>query len=359
MLHALIMAGGAGTRFWPASRQSLPKQLLEFSGGRTLIQSTVDRLQGLVPPERILILTNEQLVDAVREQLPELPPEAILGEPCKRDTAPCVGLAAEWTLATDPDATLAVLPADHVIAPTARFQAAIRAGVELVAQSPRRFVVYGIRPTYPAESFGYIERGEPIEAPGGAAAFQVVRFREKPKAPQAEEFLATGRFDWNAGIFIWRADAIREAIRGRRPQMAEQLAKIGAAHGRPEFLDVFRREFAAIEGTSIDYAVMEDYPDVVVLEAPFDWDDLGNWRSLARLHGEDSQGNTIVGRHLGIDTSGSIVHTDNRHLVVTVGLRDCIIVHTPDATLVANKHDEESLRQVVKLLEERGWTEYL
>ena len=364
MLHAVIMAGGAGTRFWPASRVATPKQLLALGGGPTLIQATAARLAGLVPPQRILVVTNERLVDAVREQLPELPAEAVLGEPCKRDTAPCIGLAAVLIAQIDPEATLVVMPADHVITTDEQFRVAIDFAAKLVEQRPERIVTFGIRPTYPAESFGYIERDEqPLarstNSSGAPTAYAVRKFREKPKAETAREFLATGRFYWNSGIFVWKARTILAALEQYEPVMHERLAEIGKAAGRPDFAAVLAREFAAIAGKSIDYAVLERHAETVVVEAPFTWDDVGSWQSLARLLGTDVHGNTIVGKHLGVRTSGSIVRGGDDHLIVTLGLSDCLVVHTPDATLVANKHDEEAIREVVRLLQEQGWEEYL
>src|SRR5689334_19715041 len=189
MLHAVIMAGGFGTRFWPLSRLATPKQLLDFGGGRTMIQQAADRLRGLVPAERTLVITNRQLVEPIRGQLPELPAANVVGEPCKRDTAPCIGLAAHLVTANDPDATMLVMPADHLIQPVEKFRSAITQATELVEQQLGRIVTFGIRPTFPAETFGYIERGQALTATtsGRTPAFKVVRFREKPQRPQAEE----------------------------------------------------------------------------------------------------------------------------------------------------------------------------
>ncbi|HVX12518.1 MAG TPA: mannose-1-phosphate guanylyltransferase [Pirellulales bacterium] len=365
MLHAIVMAGGSGTRFWPESRDLRPKQLLRFAGERSMIQSTIDRLKGLVPPERMLIATNARLAQVIGEQLPELPPEAILGEPCKRDTAPCIGLAALLVSQRDPEATMAVMPSDHVINPDSAFCQAIEFAAALVDESPARIVTFGIRPTYPAEIFGYIERGEKLETAAAkkrssfAPAFQVRQFREKPKADVARAYVDSGRFFWNAGIFVWRAATILQALRQHQPEMFGHLQRIAQAFGQPGYQQVLEREFAAIRGVSIDYAVMEHARDVAVIEAPYDWDDVGSWQALARLHGTDENGNTIIGKHMGLNTSGTILRGSNDHLIVTLGVKDCVIVHTPDATLVANKHDEESIRQVVKLLQEKGWTEYL
>jgi len=354
------MAGGSGTRFWPASRAACPKQLLSLVGRQTMIQSTVSRLGDAVPPQRVLIVTNQRQAEQIAAQLPQLPPTAILGEPCKRDTAPCIGLAALYVSRDDDDATMVVMPADHVISPEAKFQEAIRYAASLLEENPRRLITFGIRPSYPAESFGYIERGEPVTASGGEPpTFRVKQFREKPSAETARQYVESGDFYWNSGIFVWKASTILDELRDRQPDMHAHLAKIAAAFGTSSFESVFAEHFAAIEGVSIDYAVMEHATDVLTVEAPFDWDDVGSWQAIARLHGTDDDGNTISGRHLGLDTTGSIVRGDDDHLIVTMGLKDMIVVHTPDATLVANKHDEESIRKIVKLIEEKGWKEFL
>jgi mannose-1-phosphate guanylyltransferase len=271
-----------------------------------------------------------------------------------------VGLAALLVARHDPDATMAVMPSDHVIAPAARFREAIEQAAALVAEAPGRLVTFGIKPTYPAESFGYIQQGAPLARPHGAApAHAVARFKEKPPASVAQEYLAAGNFLWNAGIFVWKASTILEALAARQPECLAHLEAIVAAWDTPERDAVFDREFAAIKGISIDYAVLEHATDVVVIEAPFQWDDLGGWSAVARQRGADTEGNTIVGRHLGIDSVRTIVHSGADHLVVTMGLEDMLVVHTPDATLVADRAHEEAVRKVVAELEKRGWSEFL
>ncbi len=360
MLHAIVMAGGSGTRFWPASRARLPKQLLPLGGERTLLEDTVARLEGLVPPERTLVVTSERLEKAVREQLPTVPVDSIVGEPCKRDTAPCVALAALLVSRSDPEATMAVMPSDHVIRPEHAFREAIQQAAAIVEQTPGRLVTFGIPPSYPAESFGYIERGEPLTEPHGKArGFSVCRFREKPPASVAEEYLAAGTFLWNAGIFVWKAATILAAMRERQPECMAHLETIVQHWDSPDRRRVFAEEFAAIKGISIDYAVLEQATDVAVIEAPFTWDDLGGWSAVARQRGTDADGNTLAGKHLAINTSDSIVQSADDHLVVTIGLKNILVVHTPDATLVADRSREESVRKVVAELETRGWHEYL
>ncbi len=355
MLHFVIMAGGAGTRFWPESRAARPKQFLPLAGERTMLQMTLDRLGPLASEQNVWVLTAAPLVDAVAKQLPQVPRERILGEPCKRDTAPCIGLAALMISRHDPDATMVVLAADHVIRPAEKFQEAVSLAASLVEERPQRIVTFGIKPTYPATIFGYIERGEQLRP----QVYQVSQFREKPPANVAEEYLAAGRFYWNSGMFVWKAATILSALDQRQPETISRLKAIVAAAERPDFNTVFNHEFAAIKGISIDYAVMENAKEVAMVEASFDWDDLGTWQAVARQSPADAQGNTIAGRHVGMSTANSIIRTDDQHLIATVGVSDLIVVHTPDATLVANRHDEESVRRIVKLLEERGWTEYL
>lgn len=358
MLHAVIMAGGSGTRFWPASRKLFPKQLLTLYGDRSMIQSTVDRLGDLVSKDDQLILTNKILVDAIREQLPELPAANVIGEPCKRDTAPCVGLAAALVREKDPDGTMAVMPSDHVIVDSKVFQSALSLGNQLIEEDPTRIVTFGIPPTYPAESFGYVESSDAIAAPDGKV-FKVSQFREKPDRATAEKYMAAGNFYWNSGIFLWRASTILDALQKHEPEMYGHLNTIEKAVGSDDFDAVLEKEFTAIEGTSIDYAVMERYDNVVVIEAPFPWDDVGSWQALSRLHEPDENGNTVVGSHIGIDTKGTIVHGDPGHTIVTIDVEDLIVVQTANATLVAPKHAEERVREAVKALEAKGMTDKL
>ena len=268
MLYATIMAGGAGTRFWPASRKTNPKQLLKLVGDRSMLQSTVDRLNGLCSPEQVLVVTNKILVDPIAEQLPNVPRELIIGEPAKRDTAPCVGLAAAWVASKDPDATMVVMPADHVIQPDDVFRDAISHAASLVDDDPGRIVTFGIKPTYPAEVFGYIERtGESMAE--GIPTFSVSKFREKPDAKTAQQFLDAGTFYWNSGIFIWKARTILDALAKYEPEMSAHIQTIGDSIGTDRYAETLEQEFTAIKGTSIDYAVMERYDNVLVVEAPY------------------------------------------------------------------------------------------
>ena len=359
MLHAVIMAGGSGTRFWPASRQIKPKQLLKMGSSRTMLQTTFDRLHGLVSSEHVLVLTNQQLSEEVARQLPDLPLEHIIGEPFKRDTAPCIGLSATLIQAADEEGIMIVMPSDHVIEPKAEFHRAIRAGVKMIEEDPTRIVTFGIRPTYPAESFGYIQRGEAIESSPGISAFGVENFREKPDRNTAEQYLQAGTFYWNSGIFLWKTSTILKALREFEPEMYQHIEAISEGIGTRNFQTLFASEFEKIKGKSIDFAVMERHSNVCVIEAPFSWDDVGSWQAIARLIAPDADGNAADGPYLPIDSSNMIIRSEADHLVVTIGMKETIVVHTPDATLVAPKEEEERVREVVKQLTELGHQQYL
>jgi mannose-1-phosphate guanylyltransferase len=389
MLHAVIMAGGSGTRFWPESRRARPKQFLNLAGDRTLLQETADRCHPLIQPERTWVVTNERLAPDTREQLPDVPADNILIEPCARNTAPCIGLAAIHLLRRDPDAVMAVLPADHVIQPADVFRDAVQDAVRLVEQNSRRLVLFGVPPNYPATGYGYIERGAALDAshqPDARArgaqvlddsdpslalragvetageattAYHVATFREKPDPGTAQQYVNSGRFYWNCGIFVWRADRILQALASHLPRTAALLQEMAAHVNTPTWTDALARTFPQAESVSIDVAVLERESDCTVIEAPFAWDDVGSWLAMARLHGADDNGNTILGLHRGINTRGCIIRTGDDHLVATIGIENCIIVHTPDATLVARKDDENSIRKLIELLQEQGDDRFL
>ncbi len=308
-----------------------------------------------MPTERQLVVTSDPLVKVITAQLPDV---RIVGEPCRRDTAPAVGLAAVILHAADPEATMLMMPSDHVISTNEQFAAAVRSGVALLDEDPSRIITFGIPPTYAAESFGYIERGTTL-ATDEADAFQVARFREKPDAQTAQQYLQSGRYYWNSGIFLWRASTILDLLRKFEPAMAAHLDTIGDAVDAADFCDVLRAQFEPMIGKSIDYAVMERYDNVVVIEAPFQWDDVGSWQAIARLNPQDADGNSAHGLHVGIDTRNSIIHSSPDHAIVTIDIEDLIVVHTPTATLVAPRKSEERVREAVKELEARGLDAFL
>src|SRR4051812_26680131 len=343
MLHAVVMAGGSGTRFWPKSRRDRPKQLLRLYGDATMLQQTVERIAPLVPPERTLIITGADQAEAVRAQLPQLPAENVVAEPCPRDTAPCVGLAASLVARADPEGTMIVMPADHVIQPAEKFLATVRAAAALVDDDPTAFVTFGIRPTRPETGYGYIERGEALPARDGIAVNRVVQFREKPDLDTARRFLAEGRFAWNSGIFLWRARAILEGLHAHRPELAAALARVGQALGTPQEADAIAREYPRMEKVPIDKAVMEKAANVLVLEVVYDWNDVGDWRALTALVPPDERGNTTQGAVVAAETTGSIIVADDG-LIATLGVDDLVIVQSGGATLVARKDQLDKLK---------------
>lgn len=358
MLHAVIMAGGSGTRFWPASRRALPKQFLPLAGDRSLLQQAVVRCQPLIPAERIWIVTNELHLAETRKQLPDIAPEHILCEPCGRNTAPCIGLAAVRLLHDDPHATMLVMPSDHVIRTDEVFRNVVKAAADFIAHKPAASVLFGVPPSYPATGFGYIERGAALDDKT-AGAFHVQSFREKPSREVAQEFVAAGRYYWNCGIFLWRAERIRQWLAAFQPEIHSRLEKLAVAVGTPTWELMLRVEFPSMPSISIDHGVLEKAEDIFVWEAPFAWDDVGSWQALPRLLSTDTEENTVDGLFCGLETRGCIIRSTPDHLVATVGLEDCIVVHTHDATLIARKDDEQALRRLVALLEERGHVRFL
>jgi mannose-1-phosphate guanylyltransferase len=356
-----------------------------------MLQATADRLGDMVPLDHIWIATTKSLAGAVQEQLSELPRGAVVAEPCPRNTAPCIGLAAVHILRRDPEATMAVLPADQVIAPQEAFQETLRAAAALVEEDPRRLVTFGIKPHYPSTGFGYIERGEgigdwglgigdrdpgvsrnppasnpqsPIPNPSShrhPTAYRVARFHEKPQRAVAERYVAAGTYYWNSGMFVWKARTILDALRRHQPAIAAGLERIAEACDRPNFVEVLEGEFAAMPKISIDYAVMEHAEEAIVLEAPFAWDDVGGWLAWARYAGADEHDNrTDAARHVEINAGGNVVlATEAGRVVVLAGVKDLVVIVTPDAVLVADKHDEASIAAVTKELKARGWEEYL
>jgi mannose-1-phosphate guanylyltransferase len=358
VLHAVIMAGGSGTRFWPQSRKKTPKQLLSLAGRRTMIQQTLDRCSAWVSAENSWVVTNAVQADAVREQLPSLPAGNVLVEPAARNTAACVGLAALEILRRDPEGIMFVMPADHVIRTDEAFSRAALRAVSIVQQSPESLVLFGVIPTFPSTGYGYIERGTRLDTET-PTLFQVQAFREKPQQAVAEQYLRDGRYFWNCGIFCWKAATIMNLLQQYEPELAAGLREIDAAAETPDYPQVLAQKFPLLKSISIDYAVLERAQNVCVLEAPFQWDDVGSWLSLPRLNGSDAQGNTTDGLFAGVDTQGCIVRTSDDHLVATLGLRNLIIVHTPDATLVADAAQSERIKQLLDLLTEQQLQQYL
>jgi mannose-1-phosphate guanylyltransferase len=359
MLHAMIMAGGGGTRFWPRSRQQKPKQFLRLVGEGTLLQQAVERIEAFVPPERTWIITGASYCAETARQLPALPAERIIGEPCGRDTAACIGLGAALIARTDPDAAMLVMPADHVIQPAQEFRRAVHVAEQLTREHPDALVTFGIRPTFAATGYGYIQRGAELAERQGIHIYHVHSFREKPHDELAQEFLASGQHYWNSGIFVWRTATILRELHKNQPRLAAAVERIAAAWQTPEYDDVMAREYAGLDKISIDYAVMEKAQEVFVVPAPYQWDDVGSWLALERHQPQDAGHNTIQADHAGIETQRCIIAGEPGTLIATVGVSDLIIIQDGNAILVANRQAEGDIKKLVEALKQRGLEKHL
>jgi mannose-1-phosphate guanylyltransferase len=358
MLHAVIMAGGGGLRFWPRSRQRRPKQFLDLAGPRTLLQQAHDRLEALVNAENLWVVTGRGYLAETAQQLPDVGASRIVGEPTGRDTAPCIGLASAIIARRDPEGIMVVTPADHVIEPVQEFRRAVQGAVRLAEEHLDALITFGITPTFPATGYGYIFRGEPLAGRLGLAVFEVSAFREKPDAKTAEEFLATGAYLWNSGIFIWRAATLLEELRRNRPELHAAVTRLAATYGTPDWQAALEREYPTLEKISIDYAVMEKARRVLVVQAPYVWDDVGSWLALERMHPQDAAGNTVLARHVGVETKHCIIVAAQNHLIATVNVDDLIIIQDGDVTLVAHRDAEAELKQLVSQLGMKGLENY-
>lgn len=359
MLHALIMAGGGGTRFWPRSRQQRPKQFLALAGEQTLLQMTLERIEASVPPERTWIITGEAHRQETCRQLPRLPEDRVVGEPCGRDTAACIGLGAALMARQDADAAMIVMPADHVIEPVQEFRRAVHVADLIVQEHPHALVTFGIPPTYPATGYGYIHRGAEIAQRQGIGVYRVQAFREKPAADMAERFLASGEYYWNSGIFTWKAAVILDALRDRQPKLFTAVQRIADAWNTTGRSAVLDREYSDLERISIDYAVMEHAQEVLVVQTPFRWDDVGSWLALERMNPQDAEENTILATHCGLSTHHCIIVGDPGQLIATVGVDNLLIVQDGNALLVADRRDESAVKQLVEMLRKKGLEKYL
>ncbi len=357
MLHAVIMAGGSGTRFWPASRRNRPKQLLPIAGDEPLLERTVHRLDGWIAPERTWIVTTRSLVPAVRELLPSLPPGNVLGEPVGRDTAACVGYAAVRLLSEDPGATCLVLPADHVIGDAASFRSTMEAGIAHVEASGG-LLTFGVRPTRPETGYGYLRTGERTAEIGGHPIHRLERFVEKPDAATAARYLEEGGYLWNSGMFVWRAQDLLAEIRRQLPRLAEGLDTIARALGTPSEAETTERVYPELPRTSVDYGIMEGAERAWCVPAAFPWSDVGSWHAAWEAMERDGRGNASRGRTLLVESRGSLAVSDGP-AVVLAGVEDVVVVATPDAVLVVPREHSQLVRDVVRTLEEQGWDDLL
>jgi mannose-1-phosphate guanylyltransferase len=345
-IYALILAGGSGERFWPLSRRARPKQLLKLISNKTLLEETVARLEGLMPRERILILTNVDQEAAVREIIPRFPKENIVAEPAKRDTAAAVALATGWVAARDNGATMIVLPADHVIKDTAAFQETLLTAAR-AAEETGALVTIGVKPTWACPGFGYIEQGATVRLSGPPeknGVFRVLRFREKPNTELAETFIRKGNFRWNAGMFVWSVPTVLSEFNRHAPELADFISQTRVPGNWEKAL---KDRFAKLPKISFDYAIMEKADRVLVVEASFDWDDVGSWRAVASYFAKDEDGNAANCELTALNASNNIVFNQDQTKIALLGVQDLIVVRTNDALLICHRHDAEKIKNLV------------
>src|SRR5215203_2188000 len=353
----IIMAGGRGERFWPVSREKTPKQLITLLGGKSFLQQAVERVLPVVPLKNIFIITNAVQAPTVRKQLPKLPKDNVIAEPVGRDTCAAVTLGAALVGARSTTGVMAVLPADHIIPEEKKFRQVLSDSFDLAARG-QAIVTIGIKPTEPATGYGYIRVGDPLPPPQGAKPFKTTFFRaekfvEKPHFERAVEYLNSGQYRWNAGMFIWSFVTVTEGLQKHQPEMFAACQRwFDAAKNPAKLKKVLAKEYPDIKKISIDYALMEKAQNVVVADGAFEWDDLGSWNALGRHIKSDAEGNCAVGDFIHVDAARNIIFDarskDRRTPIAVVGLRDSILVQTDDAVLLAHKSQAQKIKELVK-----------
>ena len=355
MQHAVIMAGGAGIRLWPLSRKSRPKQLLHLFGNASLLRLSYERVASLLPAESINIITSAQHLPLVAREIPELPAANLLGEPVGRDTANAVALAAAVLAQRDPEAVIATFTADHVITPLDKFRAAVTCGLEVAEKHGDALVTFGIKPARPETQFGYVRRGDQTQS----GVYEVRQFAEKPDLKTASDYLRSGEYYWNSGMFAWRADTILAQLKQHLPASHDAVLEIAEVWGTDKQDEVLARLYPDLKRISIDFAVMEHAPRVLVVEMDCRWLDVGSWPALAEVVEPDTQGNIPAAeRVVSLRAHGNVVVSEDDHLVATLGVEDLVIVHAPDATLICHKSEAAAVKELFELVKERFGENY-
>ena len=363
MRYSVIMAGGSGTRLWPMSRAALPKQLIPFIDGKSLLEVAYDRFEGMIPVERRYVCAGERHREVILSAMPSLDDSRLLGEPIGRDTLGAVGFSAAVLAARDPDAVIGVFTADHLIQPADKFQRIVEEGFNLVESSPETLVTFGITPTEPATGYGYLELGDTIEG----SARVVKRFREKPPREVAEQYVrqGPGRYLWNSGMFVWRAETLLDCIRRYEPTVAESLASIAEAWDTSDRNEVLKAVFPTLKKISVDFAVMEpasqdDALHVAGIPMELEWLDIGSWPSFAETRPHDEAGNALAcENHLLHETNSCLVaSSEPDHLIATIGCEDLIVIHTDRATLVCPAEQAQKIKELQELVRERFGDRY-
>lgn len=355
---AVIMAGGKGERFWPKSRGYFPKQFLSLTGdGKTMLQLTAERLRPMVDYEDMFVVTNQNYVGLVREQLPEIPDENILAEPMAKNTAPCIGFAAAVISRKYRDAVMLVLPSDHLVKLEDAYTDTLSLAAKVASES-ESLVTIGITPTYPETGYGYIELSPGEGTSRHRGVYAVNRFVEKPDVDTAKEYLASGNYLWNSGMFVWKQSTIMKKFRELLPDIYSGIIKIGEAFGTAEYERVLADCFSGFKSKSIDYGIMERTSGIYAIPGSFGWDDVGSWLALERINAADEYGNIIQGDAVTIDTAGSIISGGDK-LIATMGIRDMVIVDSGDAILICAKDRTSDLKRVIESLKDRNRGELL
>ncbi len=357
--YAVIMAGGGGTRLWPISRQKHPKHVLPLLGERTLFQSTLDRLEGFIPQERVYVITTAEQEQELKTQAPQLPAGNFLIEPMPRGTASAVGLAAVVLAKRDPEGVMLVLPADHFIRNRDLFHLVMRVAVQVARKD--YLVTLGITPTFPATGYGYIQRGESLPEQFDYPVYRVLHFTEKPDEVKARLMLAGGDHSWNSGMFIWGANRILDEFSRQMPDLKAALDRMGAAWGTSEQEPTLRSAWPQLKLETIDYGIMEHAANVAVLPAGgLEWSDVGSWDSLFDVLLPDEDGNVVVNsEHMPLETHNSLVYSSDKKLIVTIGVDDLIVIDSGDALLVCHRDQAQQVRQVIANLKKSQRADYL
>ncbi|UCD27467.1 MAG: mannose-1-phosphate guanylyltransferase [Planctomycetota bacterium] len=356
MRHAVIMAGGSGTRLWPLSRRKKPKQLLHIFEGKSLLRRTVERLIGLFDPEHIYIITGKDHLPPIEKELPELPKENLMGEPCPRDTANAVGLAAHLLALKDPDGTMGIFTADHIITPKDVFQDTVRRGFEAAEKYDDALVTFGIKPTVPHTGYGYIYRCHELDA----GVYEVREFKEKPNLKTARLYYKSGEYYWNSGMFAWKLSTIIDQLAKHQPTLNDGLKQVAADFHDQSKAKTVGERFAAQQKISIDFAVMEKADRVLTVEMPCNWLDVGSWNALADIFPPDKFGNILAAPNVQLlDAENSIIVSESDHLIAAIGIEDLIIVHADDVTLICKKDDAQRIKDMVQQVKSTTGERYM
>jgi len=350
------MAGGAGKRLWPLSRNARPKQLLNMIEGKSLLEMAVQRLEGLFAPQNIFVITSAEYGEQVKQALPRLPAENVIGEPEGRDTANAIALGVEILAARDGDATMAVFTADHVIRPVEGFQQAVGLACDAAEKHPDALLTFGVHPTWPHTGLGYIHCGSTV----AHRIRDVAGFKEKPDHQAARRYVESGRYFWNSGMFVWKVSTIRAALNQFLPESMAKLAPVGeAVRAGKDYQPLLAAVYPTLQKISIDYAVMEKASKVLMVELQCEWLDVGSWPALDSVTTLDESGNAVVAKNVVVlDSFRNVIVTPDDHLLAVLGLDDCIIVHSADATLVCAKSDSQRLKELVDLIEQKYKNRY-